>query len=1006
MLFSTSKIKQVGLLIILLGTITQTGIAGNSITKYIGEDATINWSVGGGADSCSPSFDGATPNTGAYNAWLSGNKQGTGSQTFTVANGTNFSTPGTYTLRCTDTYNQSASDAATITFSCPVGSAWNSSAAVCVYPPTVTASLTPTTIAYGGSFTSLTYNSTHTTYCDIYNNGVLGWGNAPVTYTWGPTGPYYSTVTWTITCFNNVNQSASQSVTLTVTPNSGPNPPTISGPTTGTPNGSNSYTVVATDPNGDQLRYGIDWDMDGVADEWLPAGSTYVNSGTSQSTSHNWGSPGTKTFQAIAQDSWGTNSSWTTYSVNISCPVGQAFGNNACISAPTVTASLAPTSISYGGSFTSLSYNSTNASYCDVYNNGVLAWGNAPTTYTWGQTGPYYSTVTWNFVCYDITGRSASQSVTLTVAPAPTVDVSLTPTTIPYGGYFDSMNYTSANTSYCDIYVGGNMSWPHAPTAFSWDRTGPYYGNQTWTYTCYNDAGVSATKSVTLTVSPAPTVTTSMNPTHIAYGGYFDSASYSSTNADYCRITLDGTPMAYGGPTSYDWPTSMSWGQNGPYYSDHTWVVTCYNGAGQSASQSMTLTVDPAPTISATLNPTTSISYGGYFDSMSYTSTNSTYCEVYSAGNPALYTSNSYQWPTAFSWGRTGPYYSSNTWTFVCYNSAGQHISASKTLTVQPNSIPLPPSITGPTTGFPSTTYEFDITGTDSNGDTIKYEVDWDMNGTVDQTVPSPSTYVPSGTMQPVYNDWASVGTKTFEARTVDSWGGTSGWTTFTITINTPPVVLDATMNANCAVEPPAPTLSLQCGNSDYYQVKNSANIIVSGGPQTSATINIPDVDETYNVVCKSGGASGYSSGAVYRSYTTNMCTPKSAVLTANPRSINKGGSSSFDWTIIRPGSSCNLTAAVVCTGGHTACTQDRLNAETALNQKIQTENTDANDPNNAGTVRKVVADAIKKYAPGISGKAIGKKTLQLDYTTDFTLDCGSGIQSKVRVQVTTDNEG
>ncbi|MCX6702061.1 MAG: hypothetical protein NTX96_02625 [Candidatus Zambryskibacteria bacterium] len=101
---------------------------------------------------------------------------------------------------------------------------------------------------------------------------------------------------------------------------SAPNVPTISGATSGYPSTNYTNTFTATDPNGYQVRYGIDWSIpaDGVADEWLPAGVSYVNSGVSQSSSHSWSTIGAKTIKALTQNYQGTNSAWSSpYSVSI-----------------------------------------------------------------------------------------------------------------------------------------------------------------------------------------------------------------------------------------------------------------------------------------------------------------------------------------------------------------------------------------------------------------------------------------------------------------------------------------------------------------------------------------------------------------------------------------------------------------------------------------------------------------------------------------------------------------
>lgn len=96
--------------------------------------------------------------------------------------------------------------------------------------------------------------------------------------------------------------------------------------------------------------------------------------------------------------------------------------------------------------------------------------------------------------------------------------------------------------------------------------------------------------------------------------------------------------------------------------------------------------------------------------------------------------------------------------------------------------VPYSPSITGPTTGEPATSYTFTFQATDDNSDTIHYEIDWDNNGTSDQTLPT--GFISSGTSQNQANNWAAPGVKIFQARTVDSNGATSPWSTHTITIS------------------------------------------------------------------------------------------------------------------------------------------------------------------------------------------------------------------------------
>ncbi len=95
--------------------------------------------------------------------------------------------------------------------------------------PAVSARISPNSIASGGSFTTLSYSSLNTSYCDEYVNNALVWQNAPTTYTWSNVGPYYADQKWTFVCYNGAGASAQDSVTLKVSAagcqNGATNPP-------------------------------------------------------------------------------------------------------------------------------------------------------------------------------------------------------------------------------------------------------------------------------------------------------------------------------------------------------------------------------------------------------------------------------------------------------------------------------------------------------------------------------------------------------------------------------------------------------------------------------------------------------------------------------------------------------------------------------------------------------------------------------------------------------------
>jgi hypothetical protein len=78
-----------------------------------------------------------------------------------------------------------------------------------------------------------------------------------------------------------------------------------------------SFTLSASDPNGDQIHYGMDWDNTSTVDEWKPSATTYVASGVSQTFQHTWNSAGAYTIQGLAEDTGGNKSGWAECTVNV-----------------------------------------------------------------------------------------------------------------------------------------------------------------------------------------------------------------------------------------------------------------------------------------------------------------------------------------------------------------------------------------------------------------------------------------------------------------------------------------------------------------------------------------------------------------------------------------------------------------------------------------------------------------------------------------------------------------
>jgi hypothetical protein len=82
-------------------------------------------------------------------------------------------------------------------------------------------------------------------------------------------------------------------------PNSPPEAPSIDGPITGDPGTAYDYKYNAVDPDGDDVKFYIDWG-DSTTDE-----TGFVPSGTDETVSHTYASSGKYTITAYAEDSFG-----------------------------------------------------------------------------------------------------------------------------------------------------------------------------------------------------------------------------------------------------------------------------------------------------------------------------------------------------------------------------------------------------------------------------------------------------------------------------------------------------------------------------------------------------------------------------------------------------------------------------------------------------------------------------------------------------------------------------
>ncbi len=191
----------------------------------------------------------------------------------------------------------------------------------------------------------------------------------------------------------------------------------------------------------------------------------------------------------------------------------------------------------------------------------------------------------------------------------------------------------------------------------------------------------------------------------------------------------------------------------------------------------------------------------------------------------------------------------------------------------------------------------------------------------------------------------------------------------------------------------PPGKIDLVCSDSDSYSVLKGGSPFVPVSPYNGPKSIAVTAEDNYTLKCIHGSVEDQ----VVRFYDA---TPDPAVvsLQVSPITIGKDGKIVASWKTKFPTNACSLTAKVVC--ANNACTAAQNAFQTSLNTALQTERTDQNDP----ATSRLVTTAVKTVAPGhldVDWVALGKKTLQITYTTDLIYDCGGGNKETKRIQVT-----
>jgi hypothetical protein len=204
----------------------------------------------------------------------------------------------------------------------------------------------------------------------------------------------------------------------------------------------------------------------------------------------------------------------------------------------------------------------------------------------------------------------------------------------------------------------------------------------------------------------------------------------------------------------------------------------------------------------------------------------------------------------------------------------------------QPNKPPKAPTLSGPASGNQNALLTFSAKATDPDGDNVRYLFDWNRDGLWDNWSGG-GAYVASGTSQSLPYTWSIPGTYTFQAKTQDSKGSLSGWTSKTVTIN-------AFTDGACGVASTNVSgIELSSAPTSGFCNAGNATVVSGTGPWTWS-------------------CNGIGTGATNASCQADLFVPAPVVnLTISPASVDLGGSAALTWSVLNPADTCTASSVI-----------------------------------------------------------------------------------------------
>ena len=273
---------------------------------------------------------------------------------------------------------------------------------------------------------------------------------------------------------------------------------------------------------------------------------------------------------------------------------------------PTVSLSANPGSVVSNGS-TSLTWDSTDATTCTASG----SWSGSKATSGSQTINALTANSTFNLSCSG-PGGSASDSVSVSVSPpsAPLVNLSASPTNLPFNGS-TTLSWASSNTTSCTASGG----WSGSKATSGSQTISGLTADSSFDLTCSGPGGsVSDSVSVTVAAPSMPVVNLSASPTSLPFNGS-TTLSWTSSNTTACTASGDWSgSKAISGSQTISALTANS-----------SFTLTC-SGASGSANDSVSVSVAaaPVPTLSFSATPST-VSQNGS-TTLNWGTTNATSC--------------------------------------------------------------------------------------------------------------------------------------------------------------------------------------------------------------------------------------------------------------------------------------------------------------------------------------------------------------------------------------------